>query len=103
LILSLTPRANSVPDLKPMTNLTVLDHRKLAESVEYFDPGPWTTHYVSPAESEPEDPAIVTKGMADIIRNEDTYKADESLHALPDELMMLQWALQTSPNVEVLE
>jgi hypothetical protein len=45
----------------------------------------------------------VTKGMAEIIRNEDTYKANEGLHALPDELMMLQWALQTSPNVEVLE
>jgi hypothetical protein len=86
-----------------MANLTVLDYRNLAENVEYFDPGPWTTHYVSPTESEPEDSAIVTKGMAEIIRNEDTYKANESLRALPDELMMLQWALQTSPNVEVFE
>jgi hypothetical protein len=75
--------------------------------VERFDPGPSNTHCnpsePEPEEPEPEDPALVFKGMADIIKNEDSYKDDEALHALSDDLMMLQWALKTSEHVEILE
>jgi len=41
--------------------------------------------------------------MAEYVRNEDLYENDESLHELPDQLMLLQWAFKTSENVEVLE
>jgi hypothetical protein len=94
-------------DLRPKSDLTVLDYRNLTESVMRFDPGPSSTHCnpsgPEPEEREPEDPALDFKGMADIIKNEDSYKDDEALHALPDDLMMLQWAFKTSENVEILE
>lgn len=82
----------------------MLDHRYLAECVARFDPGPWTTHYVPlPEHEEPEDPAVVVKEMADIVRKEDSYKDDEALHMLPDDLMLLSWALKTSENMEVVK
>jgi hypothetical protein len=75
--------------------------------VERFDPGPsnirCNASEPEPEEPEPEDPALVFKGMVNIIKNEDSYGDDEALHALPDDLMMLQWAFKTSENVEILE
>lgn len=84
-----------------MQNLTVLDYRTLADAVEHFDPGPWTTHFVPP-EPEPEDAATQMRGMAAVIRNEDSYKQDPELHGLPDDLMMMLWAFKTSENVQVI-
>jgi hypothetical protein len=81
----------------------MLDYRSLAASVRLFDPGPWTTHEAHPIEPEQEDPVLVMKDVAKIIRNEATYKEDDRLQALPDDLMVLQWAFQTSPNVEMIE
>ncbi|KAI4653134.1 uncharacterized protein J4E79_008647 [Alternaria viburni] len=87
--------------ITPMQNLTVLDYRTLADAVEQFDPGPWTTHFVPP-EPEPEDAATQMRGMAAVIRNEDSYKQDAELHGLPDDLMMMLWAFKTSDNVQVI-
>jgi len=84
-----------------MQNLTVLDYRTLADAVEQFDPGPWTTHFVSP-EPEPEDVATQMRGLAAVIRNEDSYKQDAELQGLPDDLMMMLWAFKTSDNVQVI-
>jgi hypothetical protein len=84
-------------------NLTVLDYYNLAEQVEYNDPGPWTTHWDPNPSPPPEDPLEEIQGMAEVIRNEESYKNDSSLHELPDELMILLWALKTSPSVQVLE
>ncbi|KAI4681347.1 uncharacterized protein J4E84_007583 [Alternaria hordeiaustralica] len=88
-------------NITPMQNLTVLDYRTLADAVEQFDPGPWTTHFVPP-EPEPEDAATQMRGMAAVIRNEDSYKQDAELHGLPDDLMMMLWAFKTSDNVQVI-
>ena len=99
---SLSNVTDPITDLTPMANLTMLDYRNLADAVEHFDPGPWTTHEAPAAEPEPEDPAEEMLGMAEVIRNEQTYKDDEMLHDLPDDLMILAWALSTSPNVEVV-
>jgi len=86
-----------------MKNLTVLDYRVLADCVERFDPGPWTTHQGPPPEPEPEDPEDQIRGMAAVIRNEDTYKNDPDLSLLPDNLMILAWAISTSPNIEIID
>ncbi|OAL50921.1 hypothetical protein IQ07DRAFT_643061 [Pyrenochaeta sp. DS3sAY3a] len=89
---------------KSMTrNLTILDYYNLAKETEYNDPGPWTTHWDPNPSPPPEDPEEVIQGMAEVIRNEESYKNDSSLHALPDELMILLWAFKTSPSVQVLE
>ncbi|KAI8940812.1 hypothetical protein NX059_002074 [Plenodomus lindquistii] len=83
-------------------NLTVLDHRRLADAVEYFDPGPWTTHF-NPYPTPPlEDPQTQISSMADVIRNEDTYKDDSFLHELPDSEMVLLWALKSLPGVHMV-
>jgi hypothetical protein len=94
--------ANEFTDIAPMKNLTVLDYRIFADSVEQLDPGPWTTHQGLAPEPEPEDPEAEIQGMAEIIRNEDTYMNDSNLHSLPDALMITLWALSTSPNSEVV-
>jgi hypothetical protein len=62
-----------------MTNLTVLDHRKLADCVQHFDPGPWTTHQGPSLEPELEDPDVQIRAIADIIRHEETYQFDTEL------------------------
>lgn len=86
-----------------MKNLTMLDYRVLADCVKRFDPGPWTTHQGPPPEPEREHPEDEIRGMADIIRNEDTYKNDADLCLLPDNLMILVWAIKTAPNIEVID
>jgi hypothetical protein len=94
--------ADSSTDFKPKGNLTVLDYRALAESVALFDPGPWTTHQGPPPQPEPEDRLEQIRGIAEVIRNESSYKEDAQLHSLPDEAMIMLWAFKTSPNVEVV-
>ncbi|KAH8733232.1 hypothetical protein GQ44DRAFT_766285 [Phaeosphaeriaceae sp. PMI808] len=89
--------------LKPTEKLTVIDYRRLGEAVERFDPGPWTDHCGPPPEPTPEDAKLEIQGMAEIIRNEESYKNDVSLHALPDQIMIIFWALKTSPNIQVLQ
>ena len=86
-----------------MQNLTMLDYRMLAEAVEEFDPGPWTTHFDLHPEPEVEDAETQIRGMAEVIRNEDSYKTDKELHNLPDEFMIMLWALKTSDKVRVIE
>jgi hypothetical protein len=77
-----------------------LDYRNLAESVQLFDPGPWTTHQGSATETEPEPPLDQIKSMADIIMNEDSYKNDADLHSLLSGEMIAIWALKTSSNLK---
>lgn len=90
-------------DLKPMKNLSVLDYRNLADAVQRFDPGPWTTHFDQFPNPEPEDPKAQIEGMAAVIRNEASYKSDTELHNLPDEVMIMLWAFKVSPGVEVVK
>ncbi|KAH7345875.1 hypothetical protein BKA66DRAFT_576870 [Pyrenochaeta sp. MPI-SDFR-AT-0127] len=92
-----------IGNLKPMKNLTELDYRSLADAVERFDPGPWTTHFNLFPRTEPEEPAAQIEGMAAVIRDEASYKSDPELHVLPDEVMIMLWAFKVSPNVEVVE
>lgn len=88
--------------MKWMQNPTLLDYRTLTDAVEHFDPGPWTTHF-DPPEPESEDAETQIRGMAEVIRNEDSYKNDQELHNLPDELMIILWAFKTSKGVRVVK
>ncbi len=81
---------------------TILDIRNFADAVARFDPGPWTTHFDPFPLPEPEDPEVQIKGMADIIRNEVSYKNDPQLHTLPDDMMVMLWALKTAPGIKVI-
>ncbi|OAL02489.1 hypothetical protein IQ06DRAFT_375287 [Phaeosphaeriaceae sp. SRC1lsM3a] len=101
--LLVTIAAKRMADLQPMENITILNYRNLEQSVQRFDPGPWTTHQGPPPEPEPETAEDQIRGMAEVIRNEDSYKNDNSLHCLPDEAMILLWAFKTSPNIEVID
>ncbi|CAO2649645.1 Nn.00g070300.m01.CDS01 [Neocucurbitaria sp. VM-36] len=92
-----------IGNIKPMDRLTALDYRNLAEAVERFDPGPWTTHFNQFREAAPEDPEEQIRGMAEVIRNEDSYKNDTQLHGLSDDTMIMLWALKTSAGAEVIE
>ncbi|KAF1915425.1 hypothetical protein BDU57DRAFT_273071 [Ampelomyces quisqualis] len=87
-----------VGNSKPLEKLTILDYRNLTESVQRFDPGPWTTHQGLAPEPEPEDTSDQLQGMADFIRNEDDYKSDTNLHHLPDCFMIVAWAMKSSPG-----
>ncbi|KAF2128335.1 hypothetical protein P153DRAFT_35007 [Dothidotthia symphoricarpi CBS 119687] len=92
--------------VKSTETLTILDYRDLTEATKRFDPGPFigeNWHVGPPKPPEPEDRAAQIMGMADVIRNEITFKDDPELHALPDELMILLWAMKTSTNVEVVQ
>ncbi|KAF1850832.1 uncharacterized protein K460DRAFT_423380 [Cucurbitaria berberidis CBS 394.84] len=92
-----------IGNLEPMKNITILDYRNLSDAVQRFDPGPWTTHFNPAPAPEPEDPETQMKGMAEFIRNEDSYKNDPDLHALPDDIMILLWAFKTSPGVDLIK
>ncbi|KAF2823895.1 hypothetical protein CC86DRAFT_61590 [Ophiobolus disseminans] len=92
-----------IGNLKPLPKLTMLDYRNFADSVERFDPGPWTTHEPPQLQKEPEDPLLEIQGIAEFIRDQDTYKDDAALYALPNDLLILQWAFQTSPDVEMVD
>ncbi|EDU40050.1 hypothetical protein PtrSN002B_002407 [Pyrenophora tritici-repentis] len=80
-------------------NPTILDYRVLADAVERFDPGPWKAHFDPFPAREPEDTATQIRGMADIIRNEDSYRDNVELHHLPDHLMIILWAFTVSGQV----
>lgn len=99
----LATEANVGAGLKPMKHLTMLDYRNLAEAIQRFDPGPWTTHQGPPPDPEPESAEDQIHGVAEVIRNEDSYKNDPALHSLPDDMMVLLWGLKISPNVKVVE
>ena len=83
--------------------LTVAEYRTLAENVQRFDPGPWTTHVGRPREVMPVEAKLQLQGMADIIRNLDETLMDPALQTLDDQLAVLLWALTTSSQVEELK
>jgi hypothetical protein len=93
--------ADNITDIKPARNLTSLDYRKFFELTEQFDPGPRATHQ-TPLEAAPDDPEIAILGMADVIRNEYSYKRDPELHSLPDATMILLWAFKATPTMELI-
>jgi hypothetical protein len=88
--------AKHIADFPPPRPLHILELRELADSTEFFDPGPWTTHRGPPPEPTPEDRAEEIREMAAIIRNEPSYRNNPALHSLPDGLMVTFWALTTS-------
>jgi hypothetical protein len=99
----MTTEANLRAGLEPMKNLTMLDYRNLAEATWRFDPGPWTEHQGLPQDPELESVEDQIHGLAEVIRNEDSYKNDPSLHLLPDDMMVLLWGFKMSPNVKLVD
>lgn len=75
----------------------------LTDAVEQFDPGPWTVHFDQFPEAEPEDMSVQIAGMAEIIRNEDSYKNDIKLHGLRDDHLVIIWALKMSEGIDVID
>ncbi|KAF1946993.1 hypothetical protein EJ02DRAFT_449972 [Clathrospora elynae] len=91
-----------IGNVKRMENLSVLDYNILADAVQRFDPGPWTTHFNQFPEPESEDGETQVQEMAGVIRNEDSYKDDAELHILPNEAMIMLWAFKTADGVVVI-
>ncbi|KZM27098.1 hypothetical protein ST47_g1758 [Ascochyta rabiei] len=89
--------------LKVTTELSVLEYRELAASVQRFDPGPWTTHVGPPIEVELDDPHTQVQVMAEIIRNLNTNAENPILQTQNDQLMSLFWALSSSGSVRNME
>jgi hypothetical protein len=82
-------------DIKPLTNPTALDLRTLSDAVTQFDPTPAkTSHFNQFPTPPPEGAEAQIKGMADIIRDEHSYKENSELAGLPDDVMVFIWALR---------
>jgi hypothetical protein len=92
---------NLIIDWKPLEKPTILDYRNFADRVQRFDPGPWTTHQSVAPVPEPEETLNQLRGMADLIRNENDYTSDTALHSLPDDFMILAWAMKSFPGYEL--
>ncbi|RMZ69723.1 carbohydrate esterase family 1 [Pyrenophora seminiperda CCB06] len=84
------PHAN----LAPKPRLTTSDLAFLAAAVQHFDPGPWKEHFDQFPTPEPEDVETQLRGMAAVVRNEESYREDARLHGLPDRLMVLMWVFK---------
>jgi hypothetical protein len=83
-----------IVDMKPITSPTVIDLRTLSDAVAYFDPTPAkTTHFDQFPTPPPESAQAQIEGMAEVIRNEQSYKDNPELAGLPDELMVFMWAM----------
>ena len=93
--------AEVISGLKPI-KYNVINLHAFADATKRFDPGLWTTHFGPLPPADPEDPKAQIKGMADVIRNEESYQNDPELHVLPDDMMIMLWALKTSPGVNSL-
>ncbi|KAF2715216.1 hypothetical protein K504DRAFT_22305 [Pleomassaria siparia CBS 279.74] len=78
-----------------MGKLNLFQERAIADAVERFDPENWRTH-VGPCLPPPlEDHATKIKGMAELLRNEESYKDDKFLHGLSDDNLVLIWSLKS--------
>lgn len=88
--------------LKPTENLTTSELQRLADDVNKFDPGPWTTHFGPPQEVA-EDTETQVQGLAEVIRNLDATAEDLELQELDDQSTILLWALKSIGKVHILE
>ncbi|KAF2868444.1 hypothetical protein BDV95DRAFT_579861 [Massariosphaeria phaeospora] len=87
--------------IKPLDRPNALQLRQIAEAVHRFDPEQWRTHHPPiPPSPDLESPSTKIAGMAEIVRNEDSYKNDPDLHGLSDGPMLMLWAMKTSPNIK---
>lgn len=82
-------------------DLTTSALRRLADDVDKFDPGPWTTHF-EPQQEVEEDGQTQLLGMVDVIRNFDATANDPELQGLDEQCIVLLWALKSIGEVEVL-
>jgi hypothetical protein len=85
---------------RKLTELTIAQLGRIADAVEHNDPEQWREHQAPPATPEPEDYGTKVKEMAEIVRNEDTYKNDPVLHGLDDSALLILWALRTSSKIK---
>lgn len=87
-----------------MGKLNIHQERAIAEAVERADPEKWRTHRGPPPEPELEDHATKVKGLADIVRNEESYKTDPDLQGLPDDALVILWGLKSlsRTNCEII-
>lgn len=83
-----------------MAKPNFLQLRGMAALVEQFDPEPWRTHLGAPPTPPPEDHETKVAGMAEILRNEDSYKDDQDLQGLSDEALLFLWAFKTSDKID---
>jgi hypothetical protein len=77
-----------------------LELQQIAEAVEYFDPERLREHQVPSQTQELEDYTTKVEGMAEVIRNEDSYKNDVELHKLSDDALLVCWAFRTSSKIQ---
>jgi hypothetical protein len=80
--------------------LNVYQEREIADAVTLFDPEKWRMHQ-NPAPPPPlEATATVYKGLAEIVRNEESYKHDPDLHGLEDDALVILWSLKSLPRTK---
>ena len=76
----------------------------MAEFVERNDPGEWHTHWNNDSEPDPEAPLEERiKGMAALVKADDSFLNDPDLHNLPDDAMLLLWAAKTSEGARIIQ
>ncbi|KAF2788493.1 hypothetical protein K505DRAFT_366424 [Melanomma pulvis-pyrius CBS 109.77] len=83
----------NIGTIKHMGKLNIHQVRAIAEEVERADPENWRTHQ-GPPEPELEDHATKVKGLADIVRHEESYKTDPDLQGLSDDALVILWGLK---------
>jgi hypothetical protein len=85
---------------RKLTDLSVAELGQIADAVERNDPEQWREHRAPPPTPEPEDYKTKVKEMADIVRNEESYKNDPVLHGLEDTALLILWALRTCSKIQ---
>jgi hypothetical protein len=92
---SLPSLVTIILDMKPIANPTVIDLRTLCDAVAHFDPTPAKTTHFNQFPTPPlEDAQTQIEGMAEMIRNEQSYKDNPELAGLPDGVMVFMWAMR---------
>lgn len=85
---------------RKLSELTVAELGHIADAVERNDPEQWREHRVPPPTPELEGYENKAREMADIVRNEESYKSDPILHGLDDGALLILWALRTSTKIQ---
>lgn len=100
LSLRLLPIADHSVGLDEPTDYNELDWSMLADAADRFNSDPSNMHEASLAESEPET-ADGKISLVDFVKTQQSYKDNRELEELPDDVMVLQWAIKTLPDVEI--
>ncbi|KAF2676757.1 hypothetical protein K458DRAFT_396648 [Lentithecium fluviatile CBS 122367] len=92
-----------IASILPLEDPNDFQLHHIAEQVERFDPEQWREHW-NPPSTPPETETMAEKidGMAEILRNDESYQNDPELQGLPDSALLFFWALKNSANCMIM-